>query len=358
MHQGERRPLAINAKYLDRPLTGIERYAHAVVARLDIPFEYVRQRLPVRGAGPVWEQGLLPVVTRGRVLWTPGGVGPVAAPNHVLTVHDLIPLRHPEWYTKWFSAWYRSVLPLAVARARIVITGSAHVAGQLSEAYPRHATKVRWAPYGVDDRFRRPSEDAISEVIARHSLVAPYVVALGSVEPRKNLGTLLTAWDSHRHGLEGATLALIGQPGPGHVFAGDVPDSTVARAAVQWLGRVDDDELPALLAGACALAYVSLDEGGGLPPLEGMACGTPAIVSDIPTIREHCGDLATYVDPSDSEAIGSALVTAIARSPHDRAARAQLEAFGQACSWEPAASLVAAAALELGAQGSPRSSRS
>ena len=141
----------------------------------------------------------------------------------------------------------------------------------------------------------------IKQIRTNFSLNDPYILFVGSLEPRKNLRMLLEAW--RLGGFDGATLAVVGAIGS--MFPKLQFDST--PRGVRLLGHVEDDALPVLYSGAAGFVYPSVYEGFGLPPLEALACGCPIAVSDIPAHREVCGERATYFDPFVLEDISSKL---------------------------------------------------
>jgi glycosyltransferase involved in cell wall biosynthesis len=185
---------------------------------------------------------------------------------------------------------------------------------------------------GVDQRFRPADPSTVKQFTALFDLTSPYILFVGSLEPRKNLRMLLEAWQLG--GFEGATLAVVGASG--HLFAKLQFESM--PEGVRFLGSVKDEMLPALYSGAAGFVYPSVYEGFGLPPVEAMACGCPVAVSDIPVHREVCGGNAMYLDPFLPEDI-SAKLQALLRL--DGASRASLVEQGLRCAslynWQRAA---------------------
>ena len=151
-----------------------------------------------------------------------------------------------------------------------------------------------------------------------------YLLCVGSVEPRKNVGRLLQAWARIQNELPaGLDLVVAGPAGSSGVFAGaelgKIPDR------VHFTGYVDHDRLPALYSGATAFVYPSLYEGFGLPPLEAMACGTPVVTSRGSSLEEVVGTSAVLIDPECVDSIAEGLL----RSVHDPGLRAELRAAGR-----------------------------
>jgi len=249
--------------------------------------------------------------------WLPRGIDVYHAPYWplpldreipmVLTIHDLIPLRHPEWFTARMRSELRTVTALAT-RAAHVITDS-HATREdvlaLTRVRPERVTTVH---LGVNEAmFRDVGEEERQAVRERQGLDRPYIVSLSTRDPRKNLGRLIDAYDllCERLGPEW-DLVLIGAGGWGQ-------DDVAPRLSRQRTGRVvvtghipREDILP-LLSGASALSYVSLAEGFGLPPLEAMAAGCPVVTSNVSSLPEVVGDAALTVDPLDTEAIADGL---------------------------------------------------
>ena len=216
----------------------------------------------------------------------------------VLTVHDLAVLRHPEAFNRWTRTYSRHLVPKVARAARRIIAGSEFTKRELVELLGIPEARIRAVPYAADEAF----------VPAGPSAEGEYVLAVGTLEPRKNLSRLIEAVG--RSGLE---LWVAGARG-----WGDVP---VAGNGVRWLGEVPDAELARLMRGARCLAYPSLYEGFGIPVLEGMACGTPVVTSAGGATEEVAGDAAVLVDPRDPASIAAGIEQADAR-------RSELRALG------------------------------
>ncbi len=218
----------------------------------------------------------------------------------VLTVHDLIAFLDPaKARSRAAGAYYRTVYPLAIRRADVVVAVSPFTARQVRETFGLPAEKVRIVEHGIDHARWRPRSDAeIAAVRARFSLPSEYLLYVGTAKPHKNLATLLAA-----HRADHPPLVLIG-PAPGEL--GSMQDGRGGGALVA-LGRMPDDALPAIYAGARALVTPSLHEGAGFTPLEAMACGTPVVVSDGGALPETVGDAGIVVPARDVDAWRAAL---------------------------------------------------
>ena len=255
----------------------------------------------------------------------------------VVTVHDLTALLFPESHT-WKVRW--SLLPFlrrSLEQARVVVVPSRATAADLAFHFPESAGKIRVVPEGADPEFR---PGAAAEIAAtRAELGAPdgYLFSAGTLEPRKNLGALLTAWAELRRDDE-TTPPLVLAGGYGW---GSRPllrrIEALAPLGLTYLGRVERPRLVRLFQAARAFVYPSLYEGFGLPPLEAMACGVPVVTSDVSSLPEVVGDAGLTVDPRDPGALAAALRRLLADPDlaADLGARGRSRAAG--FTWEAAA---------------------
>lgn len=297
--------IVVNGRCLHRPITGVERYATEVIARID---SHVRVVRPTRaldgGRGHLWEQMRLPaLVGRGALLWSPANTGPLAVARQVVTIHDVSPLDHPEWFKGTFAAWYRVLLPLLARRVRRIITDSAFSKARILDRLRVPDTRVNEVPCGVSDRFRPASAAAIDEVRLHYQLRQPVVLTIGTLQPRKNLSRLLEAWPQVRRAMPEAELVVVGT-GRSNFASTGMSDRD---PSVRLLGFVDDETLCALYCAATVVIVPSLYEGFGLTALEAMACGTAVIVSSGSAVDEVVGDAALKVDGRSVDAIADAM---------------------------------------------------
>jgi glycosyltransferase involved in cell wall biosynthesis len=237
--------------------------------------------------------------------------GPLKAPvPFTVTLHDLALVRHPELFPRWHRHSGRAgIARVARAAARVLA---------VSEFTRREAVDL----LGVPDGRVRVIGNAVAPVFTQRGRAADgdYVLAVGTLEPRKNLQRVAEA--ATRVGVE---LRVAGARGWGGV---DAPG---------WLGEVTDDELAALYRGARALVFPSLYEGFGLPVLEAMACGTPVVTSRGAATEEVAGGAAVLVDPHDVDAIAAGIEEAASR--RDELRRRGLERAGE-FSWDAVANAV------------------
>jgi glycosyltransferase involved in cell wall biosynthesis len=257
---------------------------------------------PGRAGDHVWEQGALAAAVRRRPLLNLINTAPLALPRNILWTHDLGPLVGPAWY-RGASAYGRLLL-LSARRAEVVFAPSEQVRAELVGAGvdPGRTRVLRTA---VDPRFAAVTRAAVDEVRARHRLERPYLLHLGWADPRKDVATAVAA---HLRvvGVRPHDLVLAGREHP--IFA---PVSVADAPSIRKVGYVDDDELPALVAGAAALVFPSRYEGFGLPPVEALTAGTPALVSDLPAHREATWERACFLPVADVDAWASAMASAL-----------------------------------------------
>jgi glycosyltransferase involved in cell wall biosynthesis len=282
----------VNLRTLGYGITGVQRYLLSLLPHMPSQLNCLKPSQALQGIkGHIWEQVYLPTQLQRRLLWSPGNTGPIAVSRQVLTVHDAASLDHPEWFERKFALWYGALLPRLIRKVRAIITVSRFSKERIVRLTGVDPERVHVIPNGVDRRFRPADLITIKQVRTDVDLTGPYILFVGSLEPRKNLKILLEAWQLG--GFDGATLAVVGAGG--NLFAKLQFDSI--PKGVRLLGRVEDDVLPVLYSGAAGFVYPSIYEGFGLPPLEALACGCPVAVSDIPAHREVCGSTAIYFDP-------------------------------------------------------------
>jgi glycosyltransferase involved in cell wall biosynthesis len=312
----------VNGRFLGVRPTGLQRTARSLVAAaaeagldaevlapvgVDDPLVDRRLRAPRgRAGGHVFEQVLLPAAARGRTVLSLANTAPIAV-RGVVMVHDLAPLAGPQWFVRSMRGYAYAVL-VAARRARRVLTVSSAAAAELAArgVRPERISVVRPA---VDPAFRPAPPAAVAAVMERLGLTGPYAVMVGWRDPRKDLATALEAHRQVSADLP-HDLVLVGGQHP--VFA---PVAQPSGPRITIAGYLADGDLVALLTGAAVLLYPTRYEGFGLPPLEAIACGTPAVVSDLPALRESTQGLARTVPVGDVDGWAAALADALTARP-------------------------------------------
>jgi glycosyltransferase involved in cell wall biosynthesis len=341
--------VAIDAEHTRQSAAGIARYARGLTAAL-------RERDDLRvielGGGDVVPRGTLRkkfVTARQDFLWYPWLArskarsvsadvyhsplprGPLTRghPPFVVTVHDLAQIHYAETTTRWSRMYAAVTLRRVIDAADRIIVPSLDTAADISSSLKISPERIRVVMPGVDPIFLRalPSQP----VVAR-----PYVLFVGTPEPRKNLPRLIEAMRLLRARGFAERLVIAGSGGWGNV--------SLESENVDQLGRVSDEQLAALYAHASCLAIPSLHEGFGLPAIEAMACGIPVVAGRSGALPEITGGAAVLVDPLSSASIADGIEQTIKdRDPLIARGRVRVTSFG----WKRAAAETAAIYHEL-----------
>lgn len=242
----------------------------------------------------------------------------------VCTLHDLAFLVDPSVHTRTNRLFLSAMVPRFLRRADRVICVSECTARDATRLLGLDPVKVAVVPSGVDARFHPPSRGEIASARSRLALPERYVLYVGTVEPRKNLPTLLRAWARLKRAGDPRRLVIAGKLG----WLTDDFFRALAASGLEdevvRLGYVADADLPALYGGAEAFVFPSRYEGFGFPVLEAMACGTPVVCSSSSSLPEVAGDAALLHDPASDEQLADAL----ARLRDDPVLRVELAARG------------------------------
>lgn len=356
----------LNARFLDQPVTGIQRFAENIAAELLTIRDDVRLIAPhdvqprhdgplaghpvvhVRGgAGLAWEQVTLPRFLKRRgspLLLGLASTNPRSYTPQISTHHDVTYVRYPESFSTAFRAAYRAVVPGMLASSTAIITVSNFSRADIADHYG--IPEDRFVVVGNAPTRLAPTSAAAS--VDRTS-ASPYFLAVSSPNVHKNFARLLWAFETFRETTRSPTELLVVGAQP-RVFAStdlaaDAPDG------VHFLGRVSDSDLAALYQNARAFIFPSLHEGFGIPPVEAQAAGVPVASSASACMPEVLGDSALYFDPRSIDDIARALE----RMDSDPTLREQLTRAGKMnadrYSWQDSARRISAcidAALTAG----------
>jgi glycosyltransferase involved in cell wall biosynthesis len=333
----------INGRFLTQRVTGVQRYARELVGALDTILDATAEfRITVMSPrlskpapawrnielqqvghlqGHAWEQFELPWYSRGKLLFCPGNTAPMisllGSQPVVVAVHDLSYMYFPKAYRLTFRLWYGFNIPLVLRRASRVITVSESERLAILSHYPKAAGRLRAiANGGPPAAF----STCITNIDAQSDC---YILYVGSLNKRKNIARMLDA-----------ACRLARKRRFHFIFVGDVSKSLTTSVAkipedvaseITFVGAVDDPtRLASYYRNAKCLMFASLYEASPLPPIEAMACGCPVLASDIPALRERCGDAAIFCDPHDVESI----TTGLERLWDDETLRSRLAALG------------------------------
>lgn len=310
--------IALDATLDDAPTTGIGLYGRELGGALEALGHRVERMGAERsGEAPrgalsrsVWTLAVLPRLLESRPLFHALGnfnlpLRPPPGCRCVLTVHDLIPLTHPETVSRAFRWQFRLWLSRALEVTAHVICPSAHTERELLAHFPQAQGRTSVVHHGIDHVLREEEADAARVALDAMALPERPVVYAGSLDVRKNVALVLDALE-----LLGPTvpLVLVGQRwfGSGPVER-RLEDLQRRGFDVHAVGHQSSGVYRELLRRAGAFAFPSLAEGFGLPPLEAMALGVPVVISDAGALPEVCGDAAIQVSPHDATALAAAL---------------------------------------------------
>jgi glycosyltransferase involved in cell wall biosynthesis len=257
----------------------------------------------------------------------------------VVTVHDLTFFDHPEWHEKTKVAVFRHAIRRAAARAQALVCVSQRTAERLA-AHVTVRGRVFVVPHGVDhDRFRptAPDPEAERRMMGALGLRAPYVLFLGTLEPRKAVPDLVRAFASVAPRHQELTLVLAGRSGWGADEIRRAVDESGIGHRVVRTGYVPEDAVPTLLRGAAAVAYPAREEGFGLPALEALACGAPLVTTSGTAMAELSGDAALLIPPGRVDALSDALDAALTPGPQVDDRRRRGFEVAAAYSWDRSA---------------------
>jgi glycosyltransferase involved in cell wall biosynthesis len=283
--------VGIDTTPLAQTRAGTARYLRGLLDHLDVPVKEVSfaatSRVRSVAADVLWYPRLH--ADGVDVFHCPSYRGPFASKVPlVVTVHDVAVLRRPEWFNRWSRTYSRFAVPRVVRAATRILADSEFTKRELLDLLPVDPEKIRVVPVGIEDVFTAEGERAEGD----------YALAVGTLEPRKNLPRIAAAVDGE--------LRVVGAKGWGGV---ELPPNVVL------LGEVEDDELARQYRGASCLVYASLYEGFGLPVAEALACGCPIVTSKGSSMEEIAGPDATYVDPLDVASIRSGIEQAFRPAP-------------------------------------------
>lgn len=304
----------INGRFLQKPVTGTERFAREIVQAMDAlagltnlkdaitilappgtpapeGLKNIKFRTCGTRQGHAWEQWDLYRAASGGTLLSLTNSGPVLHRHQTVVIHDGAPYRMPKDFSLSYQTFHRILGRLLAQRSQIA-TVSKFSSSDLAALLSLDSERIPVFYNGHEHILRAPSDDMVIEKIGLQD--RPYFLFIGSPAPRKNLGMAIKAFRA----LERSDIAfvIVGAANP-KVFR----ESLDAQAEnILMPGRLTDGEIVALYQHALALVFPSLYEGFGIPPLEAMVHGCPVLAADIPAVREVCGDAALYFSAQDT----------------------------------------------------------
>ncbi len=264
---------------------------------------------------------------------------PVRRAKTVLQVHDLSFLRTPQHAEPSLQRYLQQVVPRSVRRADLVLADSQHTKQDLVALLGVAPERIMVVLAGVEARFRRVTDEAqLEQVRQRYGLSQPFILGLGTLEPRKNFAGLISAYAALRARQDTPHQLVIGGR-KGWLYQGifDRVAELGLEEQVRFLGFVADEDLPALYTLADVFAFPSFYEGFGIPILESMACETPVVASNASSLPEVVGEAGLMVSPEDTEALAQALGQALRDAPLRRTLISRGQEQARRFTWERAA---------------------
>lgn len=284
-----------------------EEYAAAVMPNTKLPPDINAtdlQLLPLRPSGN-WMRLVYTLPTlcqrwRAEILHVTY-VGPfVLSCPLVVSLHDVAYKRYPAFFSPRDRLLFSTLMPLTLRRASAVITLSEHAKREVLGYYPYLNGKVHVTHLAPNTAFRPIAEpELLHKIRARYGIHSDFILAVGNLQPRKNLPRLIRAFASIRNQIESIRLVIVGNA----QWQASVIFTLVSRLGLEqdvvFTGYIPNDDLVLLYNAAKVFVYPSIYEGFGLPILEAMACGTPVVTSNSSSMPEVAGDAALFVDPHD-----------------------------------------------------------
>jgi glycosyltransferase involved in cell wall biosynthesis len=309
----------INGRFLSHPMTGIPRFSYemclalhnlglpftviappAILPEYAIPFKLIQYG---KRKSHAWEQiDLFRFVKSHQkpLLISFSGLGPVYYKNHIATIHDVAFMRHPEWFSRGYNLVYKTMTPILAKNAKKILTVSRFSKDEIVEC-------LKVDPQKIEVVYNALSTSVCKPVDNEQAPEERYILAVSSHDPRKNFVRIIRAF--RELDIPGLKLYIVGNVS--NVFSHENLNDYL-NENIRILGHVSDDLLSYYYRYASLFVYPSLYEGFGIPPLEAMSHGCPALVSDIPPLKEIYGDSAFYCSPEDVDSIAQGIRTVLA----------------------------------------------
>jgi len=340
----------VNGRFRVHRVTGVQRVAHELVARLGTDVEICAPRSAKGAIGHLWEQTVLPWQCRNRLLWSPCGGGPLAYSRQVVTFHDLFPLEYPQWYGAAYAKWYGITMSRLAAQALHLIAVSEYTKSRIVQLIGRDPAEITVIHNGTSTCGRASQQEIEEARVALNLPTRRYILSLSSLESRKNLRATLEAWARIQHLLPKDLWLVVAGPKADEKVYGK-QDLTTSLPNLMFTGYVPEENLAGLYSGASLFVFPSLAEGFGLPLLEAMACGVRCVTSLTSSLPEVGGDVVDYIDPHSPAELGQVMLKRLNQDSNLNLPFQPVIDRARKFTWESAASktrevLSAAAALE------------
>jgi glycosyltransferase involved in cell wall biosynthesis len=342
----------INGRFLTQKTTGVQRVAEEILKNLDkclgeqnikakfiilIPKNVIKQldlkNIETRKVdflkGHLWEQAVLPWITRKSFLINFCNTGPLFKKNQSVFIHDAAIQSAPNGFSKKFIYWYKIIYKLLGSNARNIVTVSNFSKEELINYYPKMENKISVVYNGANHVLDIKHDD---EILKKHGLVDKnFILAVSSANPNKNFKVIMDAVSKMKD-FEGEVIIAGGKQG--NVFS----DNTLEfNEKCKWVGYVSDEELVSLYKNAKVFVFPSIYEGFGLPPLEAMSLGCPVISSNKASMPEVLQDHAIYFDATKPEELVERINLIFSNQKLVEGLSRGGQAYAQTFTWEKAA---------------------
>ncbi len=295
--------IAVDGKFKLQKVTGVQRYALEILNVWEKNNYNYQLLTPSFKPIGLWEQSLR--TSHSSLLWCPTNSAPLINTRKIVTLHDCAVFYNPKWFSKKYRYWRRFVIPRIANSSLGIITVSEFSKKVICSALGIQQDFVKVIPNGINTKYFHKIDQNISQnILNKLQINSPYLLTVGSMDPRKNISTLLEAWAKFmKQSNKLYNLVVVG--GNSKNF-----EATFNHKVenVIFTGYVNDQELKAIYQNAHSFIYPSLFEGFGLPVLEAMAFGLPIISSNSTALPEVGGDSVLYFNPNSIDEILNSII--------------------------------------------------
>lgn len=236
-------------------------------------------------------------------------------PNTIQIIHDLAPLRYPQYWPLKASIMYRLQLRLATFRTKYFVTNSEFTKQDVLSHYPYLKNKTEYIGTGLHPwAYRKTTQEEITSITSKYNLPSQYILSVSTLQPRKNYIRMIQAFKEVKNTYPELHYVITGKKGWYYEDIFKEVQKLKLDEYVHFLGYVPEEDLPVIFDSAKALLYCSIFEGFGLPAIEAAARGIPSVISDIPVLRETMTDYAFYADPINYKDIVKMTILALKNS--------------------------------------------